>query len=252
MAFRRTSRRSFSSFRPRRRRSALNWQKADRPRKWQMGNLFTTLNQNVPNTSDTTVNTAILLARTQNLGETTTGPGRAMAEMTRRVEIGGVVLSFGYFNPDLDLSLDPKVESAYMQYTLAVDRLDVSGAPAAMANVAWQRNTLPALQVTAALPGTSEEDVDFPTRILWRQTQLEDGSRVNGTNSLAGLQFLQNIGTRPMSSHLNKRLRLPLDDEHGLFFCFSSIKAADYAGGVAKIIRLWLTGSIYYRVVLGR
>lgn len=252
MAFRTNSR--FRSP-PRRfkRRSTLNWQKADKPRKWQAANMFGAFTLTVPNTSAITSNNATLIAGTKQMGNVSvTGQGFNTVEMIRRIEIGGVVLSCGMIRTTLlQGDLNVGVNMHYKQVTLCVDRLTAAGAPVAAATVPWHLGQIPA--VSGSFSDGSQEDVDFPTRVLFRRT--EPGmmwENFDETDASLGIAFGDGSQVRPAAIHLNKRLRLPLDDEHGLFLCFSVLNPADYAGGVSVGYRCWFSGTIYYRVAFGR
>lgn len=246
MAFRR-----FNRFRARRRftsRRRSNLRRPHPPKKYSRANFYVSTTVAVANQSDNTTNTAVLLARTLNLGELA-GAGRSFSDQVRGIEIGGVVLDYGITEGVSDFMVNtwPNVE-LYSGVTLLSDRLDATGAPVAAASVQWNRVQPPIAQTTAATPSSTAEDVDFPLQIHWRRfqpwrrrAQALDAPVEGELYGIDG-QFLQMNPTT-----LNKRLKLWLDDYHGLFFQFSFITGPAYAAGFPRTFHLFLQGQLYYR-----
>lgn len=222
-----------------------------RPRtgiRWQRANFMTFTVLTVNNVSDQTFNTAILMARTMNLGDITTGTGRSTADLVRGIEIGGVVLDYGIKDQSSYIAGSSTAALQLLNtFMLCSDRLDSFGSPNAAASMQLGRTQPPMVQVSAANPSALAEDVDFPLQIHWRKTEeiLHTATPVSGEGvDLFGLDG-QQVQTR--RGTLNKRLRLFLDDYHGLFFVFSGTTGPAYASGFTRVFDVWVAGSIYYR-----
>lgn len=216
------------------------------PRKFSRANFYFSGTLAVANLSDNCTNTAVLLARTLNLGEAN-GPGRAFADQVRGLEIGGVVLDYDMHEEGAILAdLGPAALESYQGFTLMSDRLDTTGALVSGA-VQWQRVQPPIAQTAAGTPGATAEDVDFPMQIHWRRWMPVENDVRLLANAGSGLFAVDGQFVRTRRETLNKKLRLFLDDWHGLFFQFSIITGPSYAVGGVRNYRLFLQGQLYYR-----
>lgn len=226
---------------------------ATRPKIYNRANFFTVtthvLNNGNPDFS--TVNTAIMLARHSNLMDTASGTGRGYADQVRWIDIGGVVMNYGMnrrsgWESQAQTAFDD--QAVWNGVTLLTDRLDAGGAPVTAATTQWCDSQPPVAQVSASQPELTAQNQDFPTKIhfrkWWRDFYMAQ-EIVTNAEPLVGVH-----GQRVQLDHptLNKKLRLRLGAEDGLFFQFSSIQGPGFEPATQVIYDVWVQGQIYYRV----
>lgn len=218
---------------------------------WQRANFFFSEVKTVPNVSDTSTNTVFQLVTGGVLGDQATTTGRALSNAIRRIEVGGVVLWGGARNVDdvTDfLVTAPEDNEIYLHTALYVDRMNQLGVVPASMN--WMRSQVP----ISSVPSVAAEDWDFPMKMLWRRwseigiTTQELGNVPEG--SLAYLNG-ETLASQSPFIHLNKRLRIRVDDFQALCFSFSYCTGPAYAASVQHQYRHWLAGSVYYRTIFG-
>lgn len=239
-----TSRRTYSfgrRFRPRARPPT-------RPKQWNRSNFFVNSDLSVANTSDTCVNSAVLLARHLNLGELSS-PGRGYTDQIRSLDIGGVVLDYGMRRDAIyDATASATALTGFTGYTLATDRLDNTGAPVAAATTQWHRPQPPVAQISSTVPGATAENVDFPTKIHWRRWEKKPHYAVGVNETEGNLVAPEGQYLDARYPTLNKRLKTRLFAEHGLFFIFSFVTGPSWAAGGTLTYQFWLQGQIYWRL----
>lgn len=249
---RRTSSRWGSNFRSRgfgARRGPLT-RVATRPKIWNRANFYFDNAVNVPNTSDSCTNSAVLLARHLNLAEIS-NVGFGYSNQLRWLEVGGVVFDYGFRRESgYDATLGASAQQVTQGVTLATDRLDTTGAPVTAATVQWQRVQEPVGQVSSTgVPASTAQNVDYPTKIHWRKWERKPHYAVTVN---AGEQLVAPEGQYldARNATINKRLRLRLPPEHGLFLIFSVVTGPSYAAGGTLAWSFWAQGQIYWRTRL--
>jgi len=251
MAFRRFRRR-FRKFTGRR-FSRARTRAPSNGKRWERANIWFEGDLGPVTAADSLFNSAVLLARVANLSDQSTTQGRATTHQIRGLQIGGIVASFGMepVTSDFDEDLANNAQNnIWCQNALISDRLNVAGDPAALATTNWNRSQQPIASVGVATPSAAAEEWDFPTQIHFRETSLESINMMEFIDTNAGSLHGVNgqrlrMGRRGM---INKRLRLYLDDLHGLFWCFSAWSSVNH-GGHGNTFRCWLSGTPYWRVV---
>lgn len=216
-----------------------------RPKFWNRANWFVDTAVTVANTSDTCTNVAVLLARASNLADIGASAGRSYADQMRAVEVGGVVFDWGLRRETLyDVGTGASL-GVTQGVTLASDRLDITGAPVAAATVQWHRPQPPV--ATATNVSANAENQDFPTKIHWRKFERKPHYAVT-VNDINDLQAPEGQYLDFRNATVNKRLKVRLDPQVGLFLIFSVITGPSYAAGGALNWSVWAQGQLYYRV----
>jgi len=237
-------------YRARRPRSRLRY--STEPRRWEVGHFFLSVN-NV--TDFVTPNATIVTALGQiggRIGVQGTTQGRALENATRFLEIGGIVFRYRVRLSAQMEEVDtvPSATSELInqidwRVLLVSDRLDAAGSPVSIPD--WFNVTTP---VSAASALTDEDlDPEYPTRIHW---QNYHGTNVsNRAGSGTGSVGPSDYPSDQRAGGANLRLRLRLDDEHGLFLHFAQRSIGLNQSGNVFAGVLNFTGVIYYRFVMG-
>lgn len=247
MAFRRRSfRRSFRSFRrPFRRGAGLRTPRENGAGRYERGELISLQTFGVESdpTSFTLVTSlAQISGHTLAVSDATTLSNQVFFENSlRSLDVGGLVFDCGVqqVQDDNDFS---EVRDAYCiaGMALVVDRLDNAGVPDAI-TVPWGQANVP--QAAAGQLNSTEEDLDWPMRILWRrQTYVQFGVAFITTGNV-----VQTVGTNQQSWHANLRPKVKLTDQFGLFLHQWVRVPETYPAELTQDLRFWFSGSIYYR-----
>jgi len=252
MAFRRSRNFSRSNFRSRSRfRPRATDRKARPTQVWEWGEFHTEITENLPDTSPATTLRFIRLATTRTISDASTGPGVAAISAMHHIDVGGVVMDYGV-RAVTDIDADAGVQTGLMfcMVGLVVDRMDGDAIPTSLAS--WDPFLSSTPVATASIAGGTPLgntlDIDRPTRMLWQKTWALDFGTRQIINDTAGELYVPNgqlVDTR--HSTLNKRLRLRLSDELGLYVVFAYRPSIDFATGQVPLATEWLRGSIYYR-----
>jgi len=219
-----------------------------RPRKWQMATFnFEGEFATGPATSSLIVTQiAVIQGR---FGESTTSQGRALNEAVRKLEIGGIVWTYGIDDWRMQAADFPLAGGPYradFDASWCYDRCDGSGNPEAL-STNWFNSKTPVSLATAQVAADDNDEL-MPLRVIRRFS----GRRMYGYQG-AGLDappITQQIGQ--LRWHGNLRLRAALDDDHTLVF-HSALQTGSFwpDAGLGRI-GYWLRGQLYYRFILGR
>jgi len=218
---------------------------ATRPKIWNRANFYADTSLTVNNASDTCFNSAILLARHNNLARITS-EGFGYADQIRYIDIGGVVFDWGFRR---ETSYDVGTGSSLgitQGVTLATDRLDNTGAPTTAATVQWHRPQPPVAQISTTTPGADAQNQDFPVKIHWRKWERKPHYAVQVTDT-GVLEAPEGQYLDARNPTVNKRLKLRIGEQDGLFLIFSAITGPTYAAGGSLGWSIWVQGQIYYR-----
>lgn len=147
-------------------------------------------------------------------------------------------------------SLFPGDRLAWSQCALVSDTLDIAGDPTAAVTFNWNLSQNPVAAASATSPVNATEEWDAPLQVHWRETTMDIMTTVALENPVEGaLTAVHGQRIRMGRRHLiNKKLRLFIDDKTGLFFIFSAWNSGIFATDVAPNYRVWLSGTLYYRV----
>lgn len=208
----------------------------------------------VPGTSFASVNVAFELAKIlDHVADFTAGDGVVMASMVRSIDISSIVFDYGYIQPFsvFSVAFDPLTDRQLFLHTmLCVDRLGPGGVPDAVATVEPFETQSIVSAVGGGIPATTTLEQGWPSRVLWREHDYRNQGIITITDTSDDLYTLTNQAVyRERSGRVHKRLRLRLDDEHGLYLVASACNGT--AGALdGTPIEFWAGGCIYYKVNL--
>lgn len=171
--------------------------------------------------------------------------------MQRGMIIGGIVMNYGWFraNPlDQESSESPDWSAdelvMYAETNLVVDRYDADKIPQSV------EFDYSASQVPTGSGSATTEHWDGPTRILHRRRdvvhqQFEEEATGASTGAWPVSQQVQHNRYT-----LNKKLRIRLDEEHGLYVV-SHVRRLNPIPelNLERGVRFWYAGTLYWRVV---
>lgn len=244
MAFRRRFRKRFRSFR---RPHGIRLRTPRETTRFEMGQVAVFQNGLVNDAAQSQLFTVVLAQIPNRVGDTTTGQGRALNSIARRMEIGGVVLSYAVrvsgsaIQPD-----DPAsaiVENMHdHQLLVCSDRLFADGLPSAV-NTDWFTATTP--MSIASAQTVEDEQPTYPLRVHFRDCFFDHRSRTIASGVEDDVAPSLQPVTR-MQGRCNLRLRLALEDTHCLVLHLAT-RITNWDGGT--LLYNWtVRGSIYYRV----
>lgn len=239
--FRSSRRRSFSRFRGKRLHHAPR--KAGR---YQRGNFFLTSTNfvNAPNQNN---NIVLVLAKISEIIAPVNSTTTSINEAVKNLDIGGIKFKYVVQDqtPTTFIGNNSVVRVGAVQTLVCSDRLDQGGLPEAI-TTGWNLNTTP----TALASAQSAADLDsvYPTRVHWRNMHLIGLQEIERSVTTTNTWVNRQPNVRSSEGSANLKLRLRLDDEHGLTFhhCFSTDSTFPTPGAEVDY-KLWLAGSIWYR-----
>lgn len=251
---RRSSPRGSFGYRGRRFRPTGTTRNADRITRVQRGNFCFSSQITTPTglPVQQSVNSAFEICKIMDhIIDTSAGQGRAFGGAVKSIDISRIVFDFGWA-PERDtydglddiVSLSPR----FMHTMLCTDRLDKDQLPCAAVTVQPFLSGAPVVAVSAANPEVITEELQWPTRVLWRDCQLLNPGVRSITNfgeQIYGFADSQTYGTR--NGRVNKRIKCRLDDEHGLYLVASTANVST-SDELDFPWRFWAQGAVYYRV----
>lgn len=251
MAFQRRApfrKRSFSRFRSSG-RSGLKVPAANRV--WQRASFTADANVSLDG-ADNTVTATFKLAGTRAIGDAGTPPGLAMDQALRSVNVGGIVFGRIIHPTTQAWSADDIPTDAFTicREHLVLDRLDDGGAAVAI-NPAYQRSQFPIANASTAAdsPAPETEEVDYPMKVLWSNVFRSNLCVYHVTDLPEGDgAVLDNGAIRPNLGVLNKRLKVRIDDYHGLFYQCSFITLPSFSSTANHGYKIAISGWLYYRL----
>jgi len=183
-------------------------------------------------------------------GDQANGQGRALSNAVRSLEIGGVVLSWrifmetSTFSEPFPVFLGSSVNQVDHRVLICSDRISNAGTPNSVPN--WFAAGTPLASVSATTPTALSEDTQYPLRIhhQWHRGYNDE---TYAAESISG-SYPQTHFTEQLRGSCNLRLRLRLQDDHGLFFHFatqrldSSEPAPAFTAYACNVV-----GTMYYR-----
>lgn len=219
---------------------------AKEPTRWEVGHFFL---GNIINITDAGTNPSTIvtsLAQIRGHLGTDSPQGRVLDNAARALEIGGVVFRYEIIASSSIPGAIPDNTSEFTnrvdwRVLLVSDRLDTVGVPLAIPN--WFNVTNPVI----AAGSTDVEDLDdeYPTRIHWQNYHGTSWSNREGNGT--GALNSQTVHVDNRRGGANLRLRLRLDDQHGLFFHFAQAHSGSDGVENTFIGSLQIAGTIYYR-----
>lgn len=228
---RRSARRSF----PRRRRFGGGIRRSTEPTRWEVANFFFDSADLLVAPLFLTESVELLKVQDHMGGAPGTPVGRSLSAATRRIELGGIVFSYGHSLIGGAGESDNPANLWLHALHLVTDRLDADAQPIALPD--WSINQPP----IATIPSVDSIEADFPMRIHWRDRDIQA--------NFAGLVSTPSTNATTRSNHpqrtVSLRLRRFLDDQQGLYFQFFDQFAA--TADEELTIHKWVWGTLYYR-----
>jgi len=254
--FRRASRSSFRS-KPRSRGTHV----VTKPRRWSVCQLHTVQSFQQPNTPNALTVRMIHLASIEmalnNTSSTSTEQrvGGVLQAIERKLEIGGIVFDYGLVpTGTVDAEWVLEGNEVHSAMHLVTDRLVLSSGssgvlPAALPSWNPFVATFPMGTLQASTPTLDSREATQPTRIHWQKHDLIELGPRNIINDLEGVLYVPNEQkVRTRSGTVNRRLKLRLDDEQGLFLCLSLLNPNSFVMQPSSLtFQWWFRGLLYYR-----
>lgn len=257
MAFRR-----FSRSRSRFRRSPMRRGRGLRPSKalqrWQAADFFVSSAVAHPAGSGTMQIQMFQLAAQSQLITATTNTDIAFQSTVHSVQIGGLVYDWGVEfvggagdggggdTTDLDDM------AAWYNVGLCYDRMffdTLGGAffPAAISSWEPFASDFP---INIASLSSAQLEAQRPTRVLHNKSFFRDfGAPIIVNQGESTLHVPQYQHLAPRFGTFNRRLRLRLDQDHGLFFYVATLNTGGFSVDAAARDRvIWFRGTLYYRI----
>jgi len=178
--------------------------------------------------------------------------GTALASMNRALLIGGIVMDWGAYiisNYNNDHQTRAAAES-FATLQLVTDRLSNEGGPNFPVSLQTYDPFAPMFPMSTLSTTTPTVDQNaLPTRVHFRKYFPLLGAGRTISNPLSDLLYIpDDQKLNPSFGTINRRLRLRLDDEQGLFLV-RSVQAGPSSSWEGAVIRWWMNGCLYYRFV---
>jgi len=268
MAFSRTSR--FRGRSPRRlpfkRRAAFTGRNPARPRGLEQATFFIDETTQVDNSSgfETSIYTNLasipLSVGNVGAGVISNSPearlGTVLASTWRAIMVHGIVMDWDINQINYGGDSTQSEGIVWTCQHILTDKIDYNStqvpAPSSLGSYFPFTNMWPVATLSTTSPSDDRADpATLPTRIHWTRTQIHWLSPARVLSDEEGILYVpngQSIHLRPQT--INKRLRVRVDDEHGLFLTwhFRNNASFDITSG-ARVFRRWARGTLYYRVI---
>lgn len=242
------------------RRTGVKLRYATEPRRWETADFFFNQTVDLPETGSTTIVNYFHIASIQNSFGSVDTTNVKLQDMVRQMQIGGVVFDYGMEHEGQMQSPEDEPFADMAQFTfweywaLVYDRLasttDAAGIPNSIQS--WEP-FLSGFPISTT-PADETDDANRPTRILWSKARYRNigakpfqpaaqGGFPAGTLWIPNEQLLA-----PRGSRLNRRLKVILDDSHGLFLVCAARTSAEFTAFSESLpMRRWAQGQLYYR-----
>jgi len=256
--------RRFSNFR---RRGASSNFRSRRPRlrtpgsrRWEVSDFFVSSAAQWPTGNSTEQLLMLHLASIPMSLQNDVSPnvaGVALGAMTRKLLIGGIVMDYGWeFLGDLD-GLDTATQGqAFMETGICSDTINFLGSAkgpnAINAWSPWQSGFPTAVLNAATTPALSVQEGDRPLHIHWRKKEATNfAARIIDNPQAETLYIPSQQPVRTRGGTVNRRLKLVLDDQQGLFVYFATLNSTTFSAIASSTLGLnrWAGGSLFWRYV---
>lgn len=189
------------------------------------------------------------------IGGTEGRVGAVFAGMQRSLEIGGIVFDVDHLHRgDLQGDLLPGEGTYDMHLSLVVDTIDRiipdgPGFPTSLDTYSPWLSSFPTAALQTTSPLDRSEPVTRPVRTYWERNVPIDLRPKIVLNDLGDTLYVpQNQRLNTTHYLVNRRLKLRLDENQGLFLIEGTRNSANFSSGSAsRIITTKLTGKLYYR-----
>lgn len=228
-----------------------------RPKRWEIGQFYIEQTMNPPNGSNAEQLTMLhiasisqsLLNATANTSESRLGT--LLAQSKRALEVGGIVYDWGCYQlNDANANTSRTEGQLTWQHGLCTDKhVATAGSPITPnAILDWSplQSTFPTRILSTSTAFDDNNEAQQPTRIHFTKTWMMNAGIREVANDVEGVLYVpdgqilqQNFGT------VNRRLKLRLDDDQGLYAYFGVLTGAGFSNASSFLV--WLGGRIYYR-----
>lgn len=184
--------------------------------------------------------------------------GNVLANMQRRLEIGGLVFDWGWH---MNAGIEGDESSTNMNHgdvhcstylltdRLAIDPTTLDAFPVAVE--AWDpfANMFPTAFLGTATPVIDSGQQLMPTRIHWHKSHMMKLQPFQVVGQVEGALYVPNgQQLERQFSTVNKRLRLSLSDEQGLYFACATRNAPSFTIDTnQRSLHRWFKGHLFYR-----
>lgn len=201
---------------------------------------------------------AIANALNQDPNTGTQQVGVILGNMTRAIELGGIVMDYGLDHlGDINSELT-RTQGLFTHKTgLCLDDIDTENGDVAMIpnflnNWSPWTSGFPTAPLFTSIPTPTAvtKDQNRPMRMLWSKTEANlDVTPRQIFNDEAGVLYVpdgQAVSTR--HGTLNRRLRVLVNDHQGLYLYFATRNSASFqAGAGVSDFRFWAQGQLYWK-----
>lgn len=249
-AFGRVSR----GFRPRNRLS-----NPQRTKGLEMATFFFEDTVTLENSSNTTLSIyTVLASMPMSLGNASSSPenrvGTVLQSMNRYIQINGVVYDYGVSESFLDGEQTPEFSDYWFCHQLFTDRVEYNASdvafPATIGSYDPFDTNFPVANLTTTSPEFNQRQGVQPTRVHLSRTRHRKAAANLITDTTEGALYYpahQQVDIREPT--VNKRLRIRVDDNHGLFFGWFFRTSTSWAipDVSDRFLKRWARGQIYFR-----
>jgi len=180
--------------------------------------------------------------------------GQVLSSGWRSMVVSGLAFDWGIEQQSMDGDNGATIGEFWWCFQVISDRvvIDVGTGvpiPASLSHYNPFRNTWPTAILSTTSPGVDTDEARFPTRIHFSHTELFNGNanRIDNTQESV-LYYPNGQKVAQRQSTFNRRLRVRLDEGHGLFFAWSFLTGRDFFDVNTTDLRRWARGQLYYRV----
>lgn len=263
MAFRRFTRSRFSARRSFSSRSRRGSMRKPGDRKWEKSQFFVSTSPSgiwPAGASSSQIGALHLASIGTSLAANTTSisTGVALAQMARKLLIGGIEFDWGLsiMGPAISAGATPVQSLIHHQVGLCTDRIVTESGVSDTPNfilAGWNPllSAFPTSILSSSTPTTAlgNDDQDRPVHVHWKDTQ----ETINAAFTLAVSEdLLVPLGqpVRVRRGHVSKRLRLVLGDHEGLYFYHALQNSSAFnAGSTARGGYVWFAGTLFWKYV---
>jgi len=182
--------------------------------------------------------------------------GNVLSSAWKYIQISGLVFDWGWEQPDLDgdnLGIQGEYWTTFQVLTdrMSIDTGSGNPIPSSLGFYSPYRSQWPMAVLSTSNPGVDTDQARLPTRVHFTKTEQRYANASRIQNDLEGiLYYPQGQMVTFRQPTFNRRLRIRLDEGHGLFFGWFTRTGPAFLNGSlqARSIRRWARGQIYYRV----
>jgi len=184
------------------------------------------------------------------------GAAQESAVDRKAIEVGGIVFDYGVEFPSTGgdagggILTDLENMSTFYNVGLCYDRLvsdTTTGESVPVCINTWEP-FVSDFPINTVTPNFAQASFMRPTRVLWNKTHYVNFATGPILNFDDDVVVPQNQPVRTRNGTVNRRLRLRLDADHGLFLHVATLNEGNFAVDPAVLFRtVWFKGTLYWR-----